>query len=861
MIFNKKRMKRVFFLLTFLWVITTIFLGNTYLNRQYLSSNHSYLKLEENEDILKLSGTYTNITIDDSPGSPNNWAWAQTQPWCSGSGTQLDPYLIRGHNLKMYRRADGIRIINSNSSYFTIRNCNITFDTSKSNSIVMAGIFLSNTTKGQIINNTIYHLSKGIHLNNTSYIQIVNNTIYDHPQEGILSENCDFIDIIENEIFDINFYGVMVYNTTNGQIIHNNFSFNGWDGFAIENCSNLAISNNVAHNNSDNGFNIDNSTQISFTENVAYFNDIGIRIDDMSYSNFTENTVYNNILSEWGDGVKFADDCIFINFSENNIFNNTGDGIDVEDRSNNNTISNNDVYNNADNGIEIDDFCINNSVFGNEIYKNSGNGLYVANSSFQNIFENRISNNDGSGIFLDDNCNNNDIVGNIANDNGDSGIYLRIECVNNNISGNIVNNNGDSGISMEELCNKNVISGNTANNNTNNGIYLYDYSGYNTISNNFVNSTGYYGISLHWYSQNNTILNNIATYNEEIGIEIYDYSSNNTILNNVVSYNGLNGIGIFDFSNNNTLTENILYNNTIGVNIDNGDNNSIYENFFLKNVKHAFDDGIDNKWNITTIGNYWDNWTGPDVNPNDGIVDHPYNISGTAGTKDYLPIAEDGAPLITITSPTTNGTFGVDAPSFDVTITDDYLISMWYTIDGGLSNYTFTADGIIDQSAWDSISDGGMTLQFYASDIPGYIGTAGVSILKDATAPIIVINSPTEGDEFGKNGPPFNITVTDDHLDSIWYSYDGGITTYAIGINAPFNQTAWTVLPEGDVTITFYANDTLGNEASESVGVIKSISADGPDMGVIMIIVASILGGVAVVSVVYVFIKKRAAPA
>jgi len=223
--------------------------------------------------------------------------------------------------------------------------------------------------------------------------------LIENSREYFIINNCTLLNTEEVYADDYNYGGLIVYNTTNGQITHNNFSFNNLDGLQIENCSNIAISNNVAHNNTYQGYSIDNSTQISFTENEAYFNEIGIWIDDMSYSNFTENTVYNNVLSEWGDGVKFGDDCIFINLSDNIIFNNTGDGIDLEDRSNNNIISNNDVYNNADNGIEIDNFCINNSVFGNDIYNNSGDGLYVANSSFQKIFENEIFNNTRNGIL------------------------------------------------------------------------------------------------------------------------------------------------------------------------------------------------------------------------------------------------------------------------------------------------------------------------------------------------------------------------------------------------------------------------------------------------------------------------------
>ena len=176
-----------------------------------------------------------------------------------------------------------------------------------------------------------------------------------------------------------------------------------------------------------------------------------------------------------------------------------------------------------------------------------------------------------------------------------------------------------------------------------------------------------------------------------------------------------------------------------------------------------------------------------------------------------------------------------------------------------MHNYTITEfTGTIEQSAWDAIADGTNTLTFYASDMPGNIGSTDVNIVKDTTGPIITINSPSPGTEFGVSAPEFVITITDDHLDSIWYSFDGGLTTFAITTNATINQTAWAALTEGSITITFYANDTLGNLSFEEVTITKSIAASEPDPTiVIVIVVVSVIGGVVVVAGVYIFIKRR----
>ena len=410
---------------------------------------------------------------------------------------------------------------------------------------------------------------------------------------------------------------------------------------------------------------------------------------------------------------------------------------------------------------------------------NSQTGIYLQDVSNSRLINNNCSNND-LGMDLDT-ISNNTISGNTVNDNNNDGIHL--ECSNNNtLSGNTANDNGDYGISLYDSDN-NTISGNIANENDY-GLELYDSSDYNTISGNTANDNNLKGIWID-SAYNNIISGNTANYNDE-GINL-EKSNNNTLSGNTANYND-EGIYLTSANNNtisgntangnqygihldnacdyNDIIDNIFYNNTLGIGIDSKcNNNSIYQNFFLENGLHAEDDGTDNTWNTTSIGNYWDNWTSPDVSPNDGIVDDPYTyIGGSAGSIDYLPIAEDGAPVIVINSPDPGDVIGATAPSFDVTITDVYLVSMWYTLDGGLHNYTFTENGVI-------------------------------------------------------------------------------------------NQTAWAALPEGSVTITFYASDIVGNEAIKHVVVTKSLTDDvGP---VIIIIVVSIVSGVALIGVGYIYFKKR----
>lgn len=87
------------------------------------------------------------------------------------------------------------------------------------------------------------------------------------------------------------------------------------------------------------------------------------------------------------------------------------------------------------------------------------------------------------------------------------------------------------------------------------------------------------------------------------------------------------------------------------------------------------------------------------------------------------------------------------------------------------------------------------------------------------------------------------------------------LSIFYITTNATIDQIAWAALSEGSITITFYANDTLGNLAFEEVTITKSIPSRGLDSTiVIVIVVVSIVGGVAVIAVVYIFMKRRATP-
>ncbi|MHA1987985.1 MAG: hypothetical protein ACW98D_15220, partial [Promethearchaeota archaeon] len=88
------------------------------------------------------------------------------------------------------------------------------------------------------------------------------------------------------------------------------------------------------------------------------------------------------------------------------------------------------------------------------------------------------------------------------------------------------------------------------------------------------------------------------------------------------------------------------------------------------------------------------------------------------------------------------------------------------------------------------------------------------------SAPSIVINSPGDNDLFNATAPLFNVTITDVNLDTMWYFIEGSSVNRTFLVNETFNQNDWDNIVNGTLTaITFYANDTFGDENSQTVSI------------------------------------------
>ncbi len=295
------------------------------------------------------------------------------------------------------------------------------------------------------------------------------------------------------------------------------------------------------------------------------------------------------------------------------------DGLNIMGTEDNNliTIYNTDVY-----------FQIRNCLI-----KGGVNGISLVNVENGYLINNTITNNTRDGIGLSYSWNST-LIGNTITNNRRHGIDLW-ESGNSSLFNNTITSHIAAGVRLY-MSVSSTLAGNSISNNTNYGIYLMR-SENNTLFNNIVTENTLDGIFV-LSSGNNSMIHNSVTKNMGDGTNSY-LSSDINLLDNKIIDNIGHGISLYG-SRGSTLTGNTIFNNSrYGIHLSSTSRtNEVHYNLFSRNNaggtdSQANDDGVGN---IFTF-NYWDKWISPDTN-NDGIVDKPYVIDGTAYNQDPFPL-------------------------------------------------------------------------------------------------------------------------------------------------------------------------------------------------------------------------------
>ncbi len=488
------------------------------------------------------------------------------------------------------------------------------------------GISIRDSVNNTIMNNDIINNLRGIQLYRSDDCNITNNYISNNSIYGIFFEDdCDSNEIVSNIIKSNNNSGINIgFNSDDNLIYYNSFINNRLH--AIDNGTNNIWDNGTIGNYwdnytgtdanddgiGDNNYTID-GTSIS-NDTVPIWNDgpngDKIFVDDSDPNNnwknarfkfvpkgsgiwddpfIIENVAINGLDS--GNCIEIRNSDVYFIIRNCTFYNSSGGmyeaGIKLEGVNNSQLINNN-CSNNKRNGIYLFN-SNNNTIFSNIAENNDIKGIYLESSNDTKLSENKIYSNYNRGIDLK-NCENNFIFNNSIKDSP-FGIYLHT-CNDNNITENIGNDN-EKGIYLYSCFNNRIFS-NFMYDNVENGIKLAE-SSYNVFSDNFINNSLEIGIGLDW----------TCSYNNFTG----------NIIKNSMQY------GVF-----------IKYSDT--------HNNTFFLNSFYNNGINAIDNGTNNYWDYTNLGNYWSDYSGSDLN-DDGIGDDPYNINGTANSIDYKPIWYD----------------------------------------------------------------------------------------------------------------------------------------------------------------------------------------------------------------------------
>jgi len=183
-------------------------------------------------------------------------------------------------------------------------------------------------------------------------------------------------------------------------------------------------------------------------------------------------------------------------------------------------------------------------------------------------------------------------------------------------------------------------------------------------------------------------------------------------------------------------------------------------------------------------------------------------------------------PIITISSPVSNTNYPTSNIWFNATSS--------LNVDYWVINYNGTNITIDDQSGTSlskllNVNDGTYNLTIYANN--SNTGVWGVNnsvknFMVDVNPPTISVTSPTGTYDYlyEDYNLTLNTTITDPHLDTCWYSYNGENKTFSC--SSGVLSTEYFNYTKGVNNLIVYANDTFGRENSTSVSWDYSIFQD-----------------------------------
>ena len=218
---------------------------------------------------------------------------------------------------------------------------------------------------------------------------------------------------------------------------------------------------------------------------------------------------------------------------------------------------------------------------------------------------------------------------------------------------------------------------------------------------------------------------------------------------------------------------------------------------------------------------------------------------------------DNGAPTVTLTSPTAGATLSGTVP-LTATVSDDIgVVSVTYLVDGAVAGVETPAG-----RSWNTttVANGAHVVSVVARDAAGHetTATAGVTVRNDLQAPAVAVTTPVDGAPVAGIVSVLASATDDIGVVGVQFKVDGA----PIGdedIEAPY-QVLWNTAgaTNGSHVLSAVARDAAGHETSASVGVTvandhgaPTLTLTGPAgaVGGIASIVANASDDIGVVSV------------
>ncbi|MFW9970976.1 MAG: nitrous oxide reductase family maturation protein NosD [Candidatus Odinarchaeota archaeon] len=582
---------------------------------------------------------------------------------------------------------------------------------------------------------------------------------------------------------------------------------------------------------SSNSLSIEYSTKHFIVRNCTFTNSGGGVAGGIKLYATNNGILYNNTcINNLGSGIR-------LEVSHNNtisdcITSHNSDGIDLYADCDDNRIYNCKIRNNI-RGIYLNSGCDRNEIKNNIIINNThityeSQGINVAYSHFNEIYNNTLIGSGDYGIEIYGSRNNSIQKNKIYNSKG-TGLYLYYS-ESNNVSMNLVSNNSLNGIELYSDTYFNQISSNAIINNFQYGVYI-DIGGGYCIHNYFYNNS-FIGNgenardrggspSVRFNEWNSTTIGNY--WDDYLGVDANDDGIGDTPHSIPALYSGcVDNLPIWRDGPDITIIS-PLPNEIFGT--LSPDFEISLNKLYVNTTWYTIDDGKTNYTFTELSGTInqtaWDN-------EKDGLVFIRFYAKDLWGYIKYSEVEiqkDTSKPIILIYSPTPNQFCGIIAPTFNITVIDNSSTSSWYSLNNGL-NITFSGfTGVINQTEWDKIGNGTVTIRFYANDSLGLEGFAVVVIRKDIKAPnttihfslhsgINIVNESTFFSFSADDGLGIGVALIEYKInDSSWFNY-----------TAPFTLSSF---PYGDNLISYQAIDQLNNiESIQTILVFRTDTFD-----------------------------------